>query len=314
MKRFQAAALCAALACAGCASRSDPPLVFGAGHTFGVSIGAATSDTGGEFVVGYKGADLAVIPVSAIQPNGTEELIGAAAAGGHGDSYSVLGQFGGSAARTKTGANAGLGKFFATGAAARNIAEGYANKMGFNRTATAGCGGPPQVQQAQPAGLKEVSAQINELAGWVKTQAKSTQGLEQKLTQLQNAGAFKQATPAPARDGARLVFAQYDYLGVALDGSAVEQGMKLSLGYKDRNIAIVPVLGRDATGGITRLGSSNPGGGEDAYSVLGQFESNNSTEAGSTNSTLNSFFSTGAASQILSTGFKVKLCDEYATK
>jgi hypothetical protein len=306
MRKFQTAALCTAIVCAGCANRSDPPLIFGAGHTYGVSVGAASTDTGGELVIGYKGTDLAVIPVSAIQPNGNVVVVGAAASGGHGDSYSVLGQFGGTAAKSKTGANAGLGKFFATGAAARNIAEGYANKMGYNRTTTAGCA---QGTPAPPPGKLE--AQVNDLANSFKAHSAAQQQLEQRISQLQSAGVTKQGAPAPSRDGARLVFAQYDYFALAVDGSAADQSVKMTLGFKDKNLAIIPVLGRDAAGNITRLGSSNPGGGDDAYSVLGQFESNNSTDSGNTNSTLNSFFSTGAASQILSTGFKVKLCDEY---
>jgi hypothetical protein len=306
MKKFQTAALCTAIVCAGCANRSDPPLIFGAGHTYGVSVGAGSSDTGGEFVVGYKGTDIALIPVSAIQPNGNEELVGAAAAGGHGDSYSVLGQFGGSAAKSKTGANAGLGKFFATGAAARNIAEGYANKMGYNRTSTAGC------KQGTPAPAPgNLEVKVNDLANSMKSHVAAQQRLEQRVGQLQSPNIAKPAAAAPARDGARLVFAQYDYFALALDGSAADQSVKMTLGFKDKNLAIIPVLGRDSAGNITRLGSSNPGGGDDAYSVLGQFESNNSTDSGNTNSTLNSFFSTGAASQILSTGFMVKLCDEY---
>jgi hypothetical protein len=73
----------------------------------------------------------------------------------------------------------------------------------------------------------------------------------------------------------------------------------------------VPVLGRDGNGNLTRLESQDPQSGQDAYSVLGQFDSSNDTNANATGSSLNSFFSTGAASQILSAGFKVKLCEEY---
>jgi hypothetical protein len=138
------------------------------------------------------------------------------------------------------------------------------------------------------------------------------------------------------RSGARLIFAQYDYKALAIDGSALDTGVKLTLGTRNRNIAFVPMIGRDANGRLVRLESRDSAGGRDVLSVLGQFESDDSIKAEASgaadgamktaggggdgsaprargiSSGLEKFFSTGAAARILSEGFKAKLCEEYA--
>lgn len=287
--------------------------MFGASNVYGVSIGANVAETGAEFVVGYKGGDIALIPVSAIQKGGGEEAVGAAKSDTHKDSYSVIGQFDGNAGRSPGGAKAGLGKFFATGTAAQNIAHGFAKQMGVDRTAVAGC---------RPADKPAAtSAEYDKLA-------KGLAGLEDRQKALENT-VIRAAPVRPAhgdvatsgwlagRSGANLIFAQYDYLALAIDGSVVDQGIKLTLGLRDKNVALVPILGRDAEGNLVHLESLNSGSGQDAFSVLGRFVSRNEILRNAANdgrtvtSGLSSFFSTGAAAEILSGGFKTKLCEEY---
>lgn len=304
----------AAILLAGCATgNGEVPLMFGSTNVIGVSIGGNVADTGGEFVVGYKGLDVAVIPVSAVQ-SGTEKFLGATG-GKHVDSYSVIGQFSADAGKSGDGANAGLGKFFATGMAARTIASGFAKKMGaYGRTSVAECkSGPAAAPPAAAGGTETASA------------------TDRRSIDISPAS----AVPAGAvRPGARLIFAQYDYKALAIDGSALESGVKLTLGYRNRNIALIPMIGRDANGDLVWLESHNPGG-SDVLSVLGQFKSDDSirpeasggqvavktTDDGmggsapklrGISSGLEKFFSTGGAAATLASGFSTKLCEEYA--
>jgi hypothetical protein len=306
----------AAVVVAGCATgNGEAPLIFGTTNVYGVSIGGNVSETAGEFLVGYKGFDLAVIPVSAVE-SGSEQFIGASTpGGGQRDSYSVIGQFNADAGRKGKGASAGLGKFFATGAAAHNIARGFARKMGVGRTSVAQCASatPPAAVPAGGAGAGE-SKRVAEAA---KAESPASS-----------------SAPSGTRTGARLIFAQYDYMALAVDGSALDAGAKFTFGARDRNVAVIPLFGRDAGGRLVPLESHNPGSGEDVLSVLGQFQANAKAQFeasrdpnGTTktaasdasapapqqeiSSGLEKFFSTGAAATILSEGFKVKLCEEY---
>jgi hypothetical protein len=291
-------------ALAGCATgNGEVPLIFGSSNVYGVSIGGSVADTGGEFVVGYKGLDLALVPVSAVQ-GGTETFVGANAGSGHLDSYSVIGQFSAQAGRRADGANAGLGKFFATGWAAQNIANGFARKMGaYGRTGVQECG---TAKPAATAGAVQAAA----------PGAAAPDGPGPWPALMISAPIAGKAPTA----GARLIFAQYGYKALAIDGSALDTGVKLTLGVRDRNIAFIPTIGRDAAGNLVWLEAGSPSG-RDVLSVLGQFESDDrvQSQAGEGNgkgisSGLEKFFSTGGAARILSEGFKVKLCEEYVAR
>jgi hypothetical protein len=303
----------AAAILAGCATgNGEAPLIFGTTNVYGVSIGGNVADTGGEFLVGYKGFDLAVIPVSAVD-GGSEQFIGATAPGGkQRDSYSVIGQFSAAARKKGDGASAGLGKFFATGVAAHNIAHGFARKMGGEgRSSVAEC--KPVVTKAavEPVAAAAPAARATESAAKAESAPSS-------------------AAQAGGRTGARLIFAQYEYVAIGVDGSALEAGAKFTFGGRDRNIAVIPLFGREADGRLVPLESHNPRSGEDVLSVLGQFQASAKAEperapdgtvkvadGGAAapqreiSSGLEKFFSTGAAATILSDGFKVKLCEEY---
>ena len=101
--------------------------------------------------------------------------------------------------------------------------------------------------------------------------------------------------PAP------LIFGRTQTVGISVAGSVPDQGAHLTIGFADRNLAIVPTstvkgepIRAQATDGFT-----------DALSVLGQFEAN--ANAKDVSAGLGTFFSTGMASRYLSEGFSCKL-------
>lgn len=96
----------------GCASQGDLPLVFGQSHTVGISMSGSVPEQAADLTIGYKDKNIAVVPV---QPEAT--------APGNSDALSTLGQFELNADANQV--KAGLGKFFATGMAARVLSEGF---------------------------------------------------------------------------------------------------------------------------------------------------------------------------------------------
>lgn len=120
--------LTAALLClTACATSNRQMLVFGQTHTVGISIGATASEQGADFVLGYRDQNVAIVPVSLEVEPGKFAQIQSNSGDGFEDSLSVLGQF---EVKSSTGsANVGLGKFFATGSAAKALADGFACKV-----------------------------------------------------------------------------------------------------------------------------------------------------------------------------------------
>lgn len=111
----------------GCASNQDLPLIFGQSQTVGISIGAGASDQGADFVLGYKDKNVAIVPVTAKDSDGSSVQIASKSGEEFEDALSVLGQF---EVKTDTSqGNVGLGKFFATGAAAKSLADGFSCKL-----------------------------------------------------------------------------------------------------------------------------------------------------------------------------------------
>ncbi len=108
-----------------------------------------------------------------------------------------------------------------------------------------------------------------------------------------------------------LVFGQTQTLGISIGGSATDQGASFTLGYQDKNFAIVPATVRQADGGATQVvakvgnPNSKQGAGEDALSVLGQFSVNTSSKTADVG--LGKFFATGLAAQKLADGFSTQL-------
>lgn len=111
----------------GCAASNNLPLIFGQSQAIGISIGAAASDQGADFVLGYKDKNIAIVPVSLEISPGSFAKIGSESGKNFEDAFSVLGQFEASSDITKS--NVGLGKFFATGAAAKALADGFSDKL-----------------------------------------------------------------------------------------------------------------------------------------------------------------------------------------
>jgi hypothetical protein len=109
-------------------------------------------------------------------------------------------------------------------------------------------------------------------------------------------------------DSAHLVFGQQNTVGLDINLTAPEQGGALSLGYKDRDIAIIPVVVKEGES-YKLTGSTNAKDGSDendAYSTLGQFDMK-SGQNGALSAGLGKFFATGLAAQKLADGFKAKL-------
>jgi len=111
-------------------------------------------------------------------------------------------------------------------------------------------------------------------------------------------------------DSSHLVFGQQHTVGLTIAGAGPTQEAELSLGFKDRNIAVVPVAVKNQDGTYMTLGGGIPQGADggsaaDAYSTLGQFELKGG-ENGATVS-LGKFFATGTAAQVLAQGFADQL-------
>ena len=121
---------------AGCTNiPPNMPLLFAETNTIGIGISATAADQGGDFTLGYKSKDVAIVPVVVIKADGTVEHIrgkeeheaGSKDPHTFQDAYSVLGQF--DTRSSRTGQEVVLGRFFATGQAAVYLAEGFKAKL-----------------------------------------------------------------------------------------------------------------------------------------------------------------------------------------
>src|SRR5262245_14890970 len=114
------------------------------------------------------------------------------------------------------------------------------------------------------------------------------------LTILVTGAALSGCATAPS-----LVFGQSHSVGITMGGGASDMGAELSIGYKDRDIAVVPVAIVKDDGTINQDGmvsskvSSVRGDGydTDSLSVLGQFKVD--ADAGENTAGLGKFFATG---------------------
>jgi hypothetical protein len=141
------------LALSGCATTENMPIVFGQSQTVGIAIGGSTTEQGAEFTLGYKDKNFAVVPVTVKQKDGNSTTLQGIVSDGKTsgtDAFSVLGQF--DVSSSTNSANAGLGKFFATGSAAAKLADGFADKLGKkpgSDSAQTPAAGPPQSPELQ---------------------------------------------------------------------------------------------------------------------------------------------------------------------
>lgn len=291
-------------ALSGCASVSTPPLFFGELVTFGLDVGATPGSAGADFTLGYRDRNLAIVPVSAINNGKANEIVAWSQEDGSDrrDALSVFGQFksqaepsGGQAAQTGS-TKVKLGRFFATGLAATNLANGY--KRGWTGSST-----PPQeAPKTQVAALPQAGA----------TAPGSTN--DTKVAPASRPAAAPEASSESHAYAPPLIFGQSNTLGIGVAASVADQGASFTLGYAGRDIAFVPVMARRADGSLTRLGGRDQIGADgkpvkgpedsreaDAFSVFGQFEADTDTSA--LHYGLNRFFTTGIAARTLTEGF-----------
>jgi hypothetical protein len=101
------------------------PLLFLRSDVVGIDIGGSLAEQGLQFDLGYTNRNLALIPVYAAGAGGKVVRIAGgsdgAASDRSNDAMSVLGQFKVNTETTRLGL--GLGRYFATGVAARNMGE-----------------------------------------------------------------------------------------------------------------------------------------------------------------------------------------------
>lgn len=117
-------------------------------------------------------------------------------------------------------------------------------------------------------------------------------------------------------EATHLVFGQEQSVGLTIAGSGPQQDAELTLGFKDKNIAVVPVAVKDANGQVvlTARTDSGPGLGiSDSFSTIGQFELDTGKST-AVSVGLGKFFATGNAAQTLAQGFADRLSGVNAAK
>ncbi|HSV46361.1 MAG TPA: hypothetical protein VLJ58_11280, partial [Ramlibacter sp.] len=104
-----------------------------------------------------------------------------------------------------------------------------------------------------------------------------------------------------------LVYARTDVFGFDIGGAVAEQGLQFTMGYRTRNLALIPVVMVGAGGWVTKLaGGDMPANKDDkpdvtdSFSVLGQFKAD--TETRRVSFGFERFFATGVAAQNLAHG------------
>lgn len=110
-----------------------PPLVFAQTNTVGLGVGTSVANQGAHFTLGYTGRDIALVPVMAPSADGSLSRLGgrnqinetaiSPDQWAESDALSVFGQF--KVDSETSAARFGLSRFFTTGMAARNLAEGF---------------------------------------------------------------------------------------------------------------------------------------------------------------------------------------------
>ncbi|WP_374310505.1 hypothetical protein [Methylocella sp.] len=107
-----------------------------------------------------------------------------------------------------------------------------------------------------------------------------------------------------------LLFGQTQTVGITANGSTTQQAAELTLGYRDFNVALVPVAVSTPSGELIPVrGSVGGQQAGDAYSVLGQFSVDARSQAPSAK--LGKFFATGLAAQKLADGFSAQLSNKH---
>jgi len=130
---------------AGCSTYDNAPLFFGQTQNVGIAIGVNPATSLPEITVGYEDANIANVPTAIVRPNQKPLLLNGQGEGKEfqTDAFSTFGQFDvgveqnsrpksnnddndSDASADPATAKIALGKFFATGLAARLLAQGFA--------------------------------------------------------------------------------------------------------------------------------------------------------------------------------------------
>lgn len=138
--------LCGATLLSGCIGEITNPVVFGQATTVGISLGQSANTQSPAFVLGYKDVNIAFLPTALTTKDGDQVPIGSKSPSEDGvfeGTFSVFGQFEVNAANGAPGSDGqqpglqvGLGKFFATGDAAKKLAAGFACKLSEGKVRT----------------------------------------------------------------------------------------------------------------------------------------------------------------------------------
>lgn len=103
-----------------------------------------------------------------------------------------------------------------------------------------------------------------------------------------------------------LLFGDHHTYGLHLGNDTASAGATVSLGYKARSLAVVPLSALDHEGHARTIVGKDPDNG-DALSVFAVFENDASgTEGADTTVSLNQVFSTGMAAQHLTLGYQCR--------
>ena len=113
---------------AACTTADQPmPLVFGRTQTIGIGVQGSAADQGAALTLGFNDRNIAVVPTTTMEGKPIRSISTGDDGEPFQDSLSVLGQFEANAKATDVGAS--LGTFFATGLAARKLAEGFSDRL-----------------------------------------------------------------------------------------------------------------------------------------------------------------------------------------
>jgi hypothetical protein len=106
----------------GCTPPENAPLYFGKVTTLGVSAGAGASGTTGDLTIGFKDANLAIVPTLGAGGAGVIQAVNTDGSTSNNDALSTYGSF-----ESQNSANGvSLGQFFSTGLPGQSLARGVA--------------------------------------------------------------------------------------------------------------------------------------------------------------------------------------------
>ncbi|CAN7713480.1 hypothetical protein LJR290_005979 [Variovorax sp. LjRoot290] len=293
---------------AGC-SATNPPLMFGDTTTFGVRLGNDTATGGASVSLGYKAQSIAVVPVSVLDETGTPRLLkghaqGQAENGDKVDAMSVFASFESAAPASGTPqeSTVRLGQVFSTGLAAQSLTMGYVCR----ENADPGCTRTAATTALQSAASADAAAASATSAARAANSAaaKVASALADRPIRVVESAKREVESAVPASDRpyqSPLLFLRTDVVGIDIGGSLAQQGLQFSLGYNNRNLALIPVYAQGAGKKVVRItGRTEADDGEpslDVLSVMGQFKTN--TQTTRLGFGLDRYFATGVAARNL---------------